>query len=141
MNNLKKEICSHIINYFNKEENFSGKKINFEDFDQNIYSSKLIKDDFCLKIFYFKIPEDVVIISYEDIIVGLCNDIILFLNNNVWLDMTIKQSADLLSLIESLVDLFIKPIKNEVIQNDQDIIMNYIDYIFDRLENNGQEKA
>lgn len=142
MSNLTNEICSHIIKDFNKKHNKTSFSLDFDHGKEPIYSSKFKKDDFELIVFYFKIPEDNVILKLNKTIIGLSlmEESLINFKLNKWMPMSFGQQGSLLNVIEDFKNLNISIEENILNEEDKILILEYINYIFDILEQDAKSK-
>lgn len=157
MIDIKKHMCLYILNNFGifSDGNFltdaflNEKQIVFEISGENknkikkinIYGALFELNDFSLKIFSANTisGENHSIIIIDNKYIGLAYNpehslISTYLDN--FSELSILNICDFIKSIELFKQLFIKPVKVEINEDEYKIFLKYINYSFDRMEEN-----
>jgi len=150
MIDIKKYICLYILNVFGiltKKSEFltdnflNNKKIKFTNKQVDIYGCKFFneKNDFLIKVFAAITDENEahVLVIFDNNYLGFAY------NNNHQLISTFSdkykeingvQIANVLSAVENLKNLYLKPDKEEISNEEYKKLVQYINYSFDIIE-------
>jgi len=137
---LQYEIVKYLLEKLQtKNKDYSSNKfIDFDTYKSEIFNYSLEKEDFYFKILSCNIinNNNIIIINTNNCIFGLSileENSFISLYNNSWVELSLFAQANLLANIENLFNLNIMAKKVDFDNNDNDIILSYINYCFDKL--------